>query len=138
MLTIALHASLHLQKSHSSNHLCWKLFYIKNAGCASTMLLQELCHIQFWGNFPKIFRIATLQNSGWVLQISPEIIVTSCFPCFVYFKNMFRSYVLHITWLKIISWSWNKKNLDFNILLYCEIGLTKYVGWFFERCLHFG
>ena len=28
-------------------------FYIKNIGTMSTMLLQELCHRQFVGNFPK-------------------------------------------------------------------------------------
>ena len=73
-------ASLYLR-----NHLCWKLFYIKNAGCVSTMLLQKLCK-KFFGNFAKYFRIATLQNSERVLQISPDITVIR-FPCLTSFKK---------------------------------------------------
>ena len=43
--------------------LVGSFFILKNAGCVSTMLLQELCHRLFSGNFPKFFGIATFQNS---------------------------------------------------------------------------
>ena len=62
-----------------------KAFFIEIAGYVFKMFLKELCHRQFFGNFTNFFRIATFQNSGQLLQISPEIAVTSLLYLFNFF-----------------------------------------------------
>ena len=53
------------------------LLCIKIAGCGTTMLLRELRHLRFFGKFPNFFKITTFENSGRLLQISPEIMAKS-------------------------------------------------------------
>ena len=48
------------------------------------MCLQRYCKRQFLGIFRKLFRMAI----GRLLQISPEILVISCFPCSISFLKV--------------------------------------------------
>ena len=61
-----------LQNSHSDNYFSWRFFCNKIVGCMFATLLQQLCHRRFPEDFLKLLSITTFQNSGRLLQISPE------------------------------------------------------------------
>ena len=127
-----------LWNSHSSHLL--KAFSIKIAGCVHTTLLWELSHRRFFGNSPIFFKKATFQDFGWLLQISPEIIVMSlislfnfCYEvrlchkfctCFLASFDEKFSHVLEITkfWYQDHVFTWNK--------------FDKICGIIFRRCLY--
>ena len=121
-----------LQNSHSSPLL--KGFCIKIAGVPTT-LLRELCHRQLFGILKFFFRIATFQNFGQLLRISPEIIMSLLSLSFkMYFKFLFIHiikltcvfrYPLTKNYLKVLK----SQNIDFRIMLSYEINLTTYVGY---------